>query len=129
MGILGIGVDILHMPRIARLMERRSPAKFAQRILSGKELSFWHAIPLAEEARRTRYLAVRWAIKEAAYKAVYPMARPTWKDFTFHSLSSDGLRKPTLEYHINSQDTPWSFHASVSHDGDYIFATVLVETS
>ncbi|KAI9067626.1 4'-phosphopantetheinyl transferase [Trametes sanguinea] len=129
MGILGIGVDIVHMPRIVRLMDRRSPARFAQRILSTKELCVWHAIPLAEETRRTRYLAVRWAVKEAAYKAVYPAARPTWKDFTFHSLSSDPLRKPTLEYHSRSPNTPWSFHVSVSHDGDYVFATVLVETS
>lgn len=67
-------------------------------------------------------------MKEAAYKAVYPLARPTWKDFTFHSLSADGLRKPTLEYHFSDRvAAAWNFHASVSHDGDYVFTTVLLD--
>lgn len=58
------------------------------------------------------------------------MFRPTWKDFTFHSLSSDGARKPYLEYHpsLHSQNQlMWKIHASVSHDGDYVFTTVIVE--
>lgn len=69
-----------------------------------------------------------WSVKEAAYKAVYPLARPTWKDFTFHSLSADGLRKPMLEYHTRDLAARlWKIHTSVSHDGEYVFATVLVE--
>ncbi|KAI0824602.1 4'-phosphopantetheinyl transferase [Trametes gibbosa] len=130
MGILGIGVDVAHIPRIIRLIERRSPTKLAHRILSGKELAAWNVIPFEDEARRTRFLAVRWSVKEAAYKAVYPLARPTWKDFTFYSLSTDGLRKPMLEY--QSSDcvaASWKFHASVSHDGDYVFTTVLLDGS
>ncbi|KAH9894324.1 4'-phosphopantetheinyl transferase [Cubamyces lactineus] len=128
MGILGIGVDVVHVPRILRLLERRTPTKLAHRILSEKELSVWNGLPSEDEVRRTRYLAVRWSVKEAAYKAVYPVARPTWKDFTFHSLSSDGSRKPFLEYHSKERESSsWKFHTSVSHDGDYVFATVLVE--
>ncbi|KAI0637867.1 4'-phosphopantetheinyl transferase [Trametes polyzona] len=129
MGILGIGVDIVHLPRIIQLMERRTPAKLAHRILSAKELAVWNAFRAEEAARRTRYLAVRWGVKEAAYKALFPLARPTWKDFTFHSLSPDGLRKPMLEYHTDDEAAfSWKLHASVSHDGDYVFATVLAET-
>ncbi len=145
MGILGIGVDIAHVPRIIRLMERRTPTKLAHRILSEKELHVWDALPTADEARRARFLAVRydlprftqtrgtdtrlrWSVKEAAYKAVYPLARPTWKDFTFHSLSADGLQKPTLEHHTKDPGARlWKIHTSVSHDGEYVFATVLVE--
>ena len=71
----------------------------------------------------------RWSVKEAAYKAVFPVLRPTWKDFTFHSLSSDGMRKPYLEYHHNGPEYPLgAIHASVSHDGDYVYTTVLIET-
>ncbi|KAI0334704.1 4'-phosphopantetheinyl transferase [Cubamyces sp. BRFM 1775] len=128
MGILGIGVDIVHVPRVLRLLERRTPAKLAHRILSEKELSVWNGLPSEDQARRTRYLAVRWGVKEAAYKAVYPAAHPTWKDFTFHSLSGDGSRKPFLECHLKERESlSWKFHTSVSHDGDYVFATVLVE--
>ncbi|KAI9001255.1 4'-phosphopantetheinyl transferase [Trametes punicea] len=129
MVILGIGADILHAPRILRLIERRGPINLASRILSEEELCAWQAIPPAHEARRVRFLAVRWAVKEAAYKAVYPLARPTWKDFTFHSLSDDGIRKPTLEISAKDHEASWTFHTSISHDGDYVFATVLVETT
>lgn len=59
MGILGIGVDIVHVPRILRLAEGRNGARFARRILSEKESSVWNALPSADHARRTRYLAVR----------------------------------------------------------------------
>ncbi|KAI0771920.1 4'-phosphopantetheinyl transferase [Trametes elegans] len=129
MGILGIGVDVVYLPRVAALIRRRTSAKLACRILSEHELPVWHAIPLADEARRLRYLAVRWGVKEAAYKAIFPHARPTWKEFTLQSLSNDGLRKPLLEYHPSRPNvSSWGFHISVSHDGDYVFATVLVET-
>ncbi|KAI1792860.1 4'-phosphopantetheinyl transferase [Ganoderma leucocontextum] len=128
MGILGIGVDILHVPRIARLLDGHTAGRFARRILSEKELPVWNAIPHADHARRARYLAVRWSIKEAAYKAVFPF-RPTWKNFTYHSLSADGQRKPWLEYHSGaSGQSLGEIHASVSHDSDYVFTTVLVET-
>lgn len=67
-------------------------------------------------------------MKESAYKAVYPYARPTWKDFTFHPLSPDGAEKPMLQYHTRHPiQGSWNFHASVSHDGDFVFTTVIVE--
>ena len=72
----------------------------------------------------------RFAVKEAAYKALYPVARPTWKELTFLSFgSSSPGSKPKLDY------TPMAslgskvpkLHVSVSHDGEYIAATVLAE--
>lgn len=68
-------------------------------------------------------------MKEAAYKAVFPVVLPTWKDFTFHSLSTDGTRKPVLEHHSQGPKLLGRMHASVSHDGEYVFTTVLVETT
>lgn len=59
---------------------------------------------------------------------MFPVVRPTWKDLTFHSLSTDGTRKPMLEYHPQGEKMLGRIHASVSHDGDYVFTTVLVET-
>jgi len=38
MPILGIGVDILHFPRLIELLSRRGPEAFAARILSSQEL-------------------------------------------------------------------------------------------
>ncbi|RDX53199.1 4'-phosphopantetheinyl transferase [Lentinus brumalis] len=128
MGILGVGVDVLHVSRIFRLLESRSGSRFARRVLSDQEHVIWDGIPASDSARRTRFLAVRWSVKEAAYKAVFPVVRPTWKDFTFHSLSADGTRKPLLEHHLQGDKLLGRLHASVSHDGDYVFTTVLVET-
>ncbi|KAH9077461.1 hypothetical protein EDB83DRAFT_2350141 [Lactarius deliciosus] len=70
----------------------------------------------------------RWAIKEAVYKAVYPVVKPTWHDFTLQRPA--GSPKPDLLYHPNDDQLSLRLgrmHASVSHDGDYTFATVIVE--
>ncbi|GBE79239.1 Putative holo-[acyl-carrier-protein] [Sparassis crispa] len=129
MGILGIGVDILHVPRLVSLIERRTDKRVAARILSNQEFAVWETLPSSDHVRRTRFLAVRWCIKEAAYKAIYPLARPTWKDLTFHGLQAGkNDTKPTLEYRFTSSSPALGkIHVSVSHDGDYVFTAVLVE--
>ncbi|KAF5393965.1 hypothetical protein D9757_000086 [Collybiopsis confluens] len=126
MAILGIGVDVAHIPRFTAMLKRRGPDKLAQRILSDLELAHWHASHRRDHALKDeQYLAVRWALKEAAYKAVYPTFRPTWKDITYHSLGElETASKPCLSYKSHPNLT---LHCSVSHDGDYVFATVIAE--
>ncbi|KAH8999390.1 4'-phosphopantetheinyl transferase [Lactarius akahatsu] len=125
MTILGIGVDVLHLPRLTRhLCDNR----LARRILSPAELRDYLALPKKDCERRIRFLGVRWAIKEAVYKAVYPVIKPTWHDFTLQRPA--GSPKPDLLYHPNDDQLSLRLgrmHASVSHDGDYTFATVIVE--
>lgn len=123
--ILGIGVDVVHVPRIAALIARRGPERFAQRILSNEELHSWKSI---HEGDRSRFLAVRWAVKEAAYKAMYPTVKPTWKDFSFRGLGQEFYgSKPSLLYHSSHPVTSiGEIHSSISHDGEYVFASVLV---
>jgi holo-[acyl-carrier protein] synthase len=72
--------------------------------------------------------ASRWAVKEAAYKALYPI-RPTWKEVTYSSFNAITHAKPTLIYHpVRDNVTPaHKLHVSASHDGDYIFAQVIAE--
>ena len=70
----------------------------------------------------------RWAVKEAVYKAVFPDLKPTWKEFTLRKVT--GRPKPDLVYH--PKDNLLSLrlgriHTSVSHDQDYVFATVVAE--
>lgn len=126
MTILGIGVDVLHLPRLTRhLCDNR----LARRILSPAELQNYLALPKEDHGRRIRFLGVRWAVKEAVYKAVYPIVKPTWHDFTLKRPV--GSPKPDLVYH--PKDSQLSrrlgrMHTSVSHDGEYTFATVIVET-
>lgn len=205
MAILGIGVDLVHIPRIAALISRRTEAKFAAKILSQAEYAQWDALrrsaltsPRATgvggggvetvegsqneneskasevsramrpelETARVRFLAVRcsppasiqisfsscspsyeclfqydslrifqnqhrWSVKEAAYKAMYPHARATWKELSYTGLMATS--KPRVEYHpiLSSPDRKGNpvgkLHVSVSHDGEYVYSSVLAE--
>ncbi|KAJ3556852.1 hypothetical protein NP233_g11886 [Leucocoprinus birnbaumii] len=127
--LLGIGVDIVHILRIAAIVKRQAEHKFARRILSTNELEQWALLQSNDNHNRVQFLAVRWAVKEAAYKALYPTAKPTWKQLTYRGLSSSGER-PTLNYMPadgNMNPTIGPMHVSVSHDGDYTVAYVTVE--
>ncbi|MCM3745003.1 holo-ACP synthase [Sporosarcina luteola] len=62
--IMGIGLDIVELDRIARLDERSD--KFRLRILSNKELSLYESLPAQ---RKNEFLAGRFAAKEAFAKA------------------------------------------------------------
>lgn len=144
MTILGIGVDVLHLPRLTRHLPDN---RLARRILSPAELRDYLALPKEDHKKRIHFLGVRcaplfcrpvssacqstrrrWAVKEAVYKAVYPALKPTWKEFTFWKVT--GSPKPDLVYH--PKDNVLSLrlgriHTSVSHDQDYVFATVIAE--
>jgi len=125
MTILGIGVDILHLPRLLRHL---SDNRLARRILSPAELRDYLALPKECHGKRIHFLGVRWAVKEAVYKAVYPALKPTWQDFTLRKCTDNP--KPDLVYH--PKDNLLSLrlgriHTSASHDRDYVFATVIVE--
>lgn len=134
MPILGIGIDILHLPRLISLLGRRRSEAFATRILSSQELRTFQL--LAEQhgeddiKRIAQFLGVRWAVKEAAYKALYPI-RPTWKEVTYLSFNGTTGVKPTLVYRPVRNDVgPTNkLHVSVSHDGDYVYAQVIAEST
>ncbi|PFH51456.1 hypothetical protein AMATHDRAFT_142672 [Amanita thiersii Skay4041] len=129
MTILGIGVDLVHIPRIVALVRRRGTHRFITRILSPVELSHWQSLSEDSAAiERFRFLAVRWCVKEAAYKAMYPTFQPTWKELSYVNTISS--QKPSLLYHPLKTESPEplsNIHVSVSHDGDYVFASVLIE--
>ncbi|KAG2013730.1 hypothetical protein CC2G_010608 [Coprinopsis cinerea AmutBmut pab1-1] len=129
MTILGIGVDIIHTPRISALLKKRYAGRFVKKILSPAEYSGWVNLSTSgTSGDLVRYLAVRWSVKEAAYKALYPTVRPTWKELTYTSLNS-GI-KPSLSYQPLdglSGSLVGPIHVSVSHDGEYVLSQVLVE--
>lgn len=70
-------------------------------------------------------IACSWALKEAAYKAMYPTVTLTWKDASV----SRHDRKPVLVLAptLHCADLVGPIHCSVSHDGDYVLAMVAVE--
>jgi holo-[acyl-carrier protein] synthase len=60
MAVLGIGVDVVHTPRITALLSRRCPQRVAARILSREELTQWEALSTSDLPGRVRFLAVRY---------------------------------------------------------------------
>lgn len=62
--IIGIGLDIIELDRVARIDEKSS--KFCNRILTKKELMIYQSL---EGQRRCEFLAGRFAGKEAFAKA------------------------------------------------------------
>jgi len=59
MTILGIGVDVLHLPRLTRHL---ADNRLARRILSPAELCEYLALPKEDHGRRIRFLGVRCAL-------------------------------------------------------------------
>lgn len=148
MTIHGIGVDLLHVPRMAALINRRGAKRIASRVLSPSERSafgrIWSENLDEQGTTATQFLGVRyvlvvssfkklnghrWAVKEAAYKALYPL-RPTWKELSYTAFDRQTGSKPTLFFHPGGGDVSSQrprLHVSVSHDGEYILAHVVAE--
>lgn len=65
-------------------------------------------------------------MKEAAYKALYPTMKPTWGDLTFYPLHALHTgSKPKLILRKAYAGEFGELHSSVSHDGDYVLASVI----
>ncbi|KAF8944439.1 hypothetical protein BGZ47_004214 [Haplosporangium gracile] len=88
MGILGIGIDILHLPRFKQVFSRR-PDRFLTRVLTKAELVDFEKLKTelngdVKHDRAVRFVGVRWALKEATYKAMTPRHKLTWQDVTMY---------------------------------------------
>ena len=61
MTILGIGIDVVHVPRIAAILRKKHADRFASRILSPAEFSSWMELKAASKDERdlVRFMAVR----------------------------------------------------------------------
>jgi holo-[acyl-carrier protein] synthase len=90
--IVGTGVDLAEVPRIARSIERYGD-KFIRRIYTPAEIAY-----VERKANRFERYAARFAAKEAGMKAIGTGWRRgvTWQDFEVANLPSG---KPTLRLH------------------------------
>jgi len=124
--IVGIGVDLVTISRIARI-DRRFADRFERRILTEAER---RDIEIAPD--RARFLAKRFAIKEAAVKALGTGERGgvLLKDV---GLTHDALGKPMLDIHGAAGKrcdalSVRASHVSLSDEGDLITAFVVLES-
>lgn len=122
--IVGLGIDIVELGRIRSAYERFGH-RFALRILTPHELERLPAEPVA-------YLASRFAVKEAAVKA---LGTGFSQGVTLHDIevNADSLGRPGLRF-FNAAGRRFAdlqatrAHLSLSHGRDSAVAVVVLET-
>ncbi|WP_409523719.1 holo-ACP synthase [Nitrincola sp. MINF-07-Sa-05] len=122
--ILGLGLDILQIARIEQALTRTP--RLAQRILTQKEYDLF-----LQQTDQPRFLAKRFAAKEAAVKALGTGIGHGvgWQQL---SISHDDLGKPSLTVtghaaEIAQQKGISHWHLSYSDERDLVAATVIAE--
>jgi holo-[acyl-carrier protein] synthase len=123
--ILGTGLDLVPVSRFARFLERHGERGIA-RLFTQAEQDYCraHAVPAA-------FFAVRFAAKEAFYKAIGTGMGSAggWKDVEVVRLSSG---RPLLMLHGKAAALAHdlqvrSIHLSLSHTADTAGAMVILE--
>lgn len=115
--IYNIGIDIVHIPKFKKAVERWGE-KIKKRLFTKGELAYCENRRFSEQ-----HLAVRFAAKEAFIKAL-----------------GRGVRSKEIEVKNNSAGRPYLVsnaqlplklltHLTLSHDGDYCIAQVILETT
>lgn len=123
--IVGTGIDIVEVPRIAQSIERFGE-RFLKRVFTASEIRYCES-----KANRNERFAARFAAKEAAMKAIGTGMRGgvTWKDF---EVGREPSGRPTMLLHGKAEQVALTLgvrrtHVSVSHTEEYAVAYVLVE--
>jgi holo-[acyl-carrier protein] synthase len=116
--IVGIGVDLVDVPRFVRSIER-TPG-LLDRLFAE-----------SERGRPARSLAARFAAKEALIKALGDSSGFRWHDM---QIVSDADGKPSFRLSGQVAETASAkgvgeIHLSMTHDGDSACAFVVAETA
>ncbi|KAK7206205.1 hypothetical protein BZA70DRAFT_288590 [Myxozyma melibiosi] len=121
--VAGLGVDILHLPRISALLARKPVyrAKFPARVLHPVELERYRGYR-GDEVKGELFLGRCWAIKEALFKALDFHEQKSFQFKDWCTVSSQSKR-PVISKPGHAEDE--RFLASVSHDGEYVLAAVI----
>jgi holo-[acyl-carrier protein] synthase len=129
--IAGIGTDLVKMDRIDRAWQRH-PERFPEKILGVDELRVFRARAARDRARGVRYLATRFAAKEAFAKALGTGFRSPVR-FQNIIVGHDDLGKPILEFDDElksylKEKNILSQHISISDEKNIATAFVVLET-
>lgn len=127
--IYGIGTDICQIPRIAAALERHGD-RFAQKILGPQELLVYQARKQRSPVRGLRYVATRFAAKEAFSKAIglglhMPMTWPAAQMLNGPSGKPSIVCSGVLEQFM--RDNRLSAQVTISDEAEYAVAFVIVE--
>ncbi|OZM55767.1 holo-ACP synthase [Lottiidibacillus patelloidae] len=116
--IIGTGIDIVEIQRIAKLMTNE---KFIKRVLTEREQA---KLTTLSEKRKIEFLAGRFAAKEAYAKA---LGTGIGKELSFQDVEivNDSLGKPFVQV----ENKNFKAHVSISHSHDYAIAQIILEGS
>ncbi len=123
--ILGLGTDLVHMPRIGRALDRWGP-RFLERVYTEPEIELCMA-----RHDPVQCLAIRFAAKEACSKALGTGMRQgvSWIQMAVTQRPSGRplleLTGRALEVACSLGATSW--HVSLTHEGEYANAVVILE--
>lgn len=123
--ILGTGVDIIEVDRVAQAV-RRHGDRFLRRVFTPGELAY----AAAGEPNHARRLAVRFAAKEATLKAFgIGLRNVRWTDI---EVVHDDLGRPSIRLSgqmaaIAAEQAVVQLHLSLSHCKEYAIAQVVAE--
>ncbi|ACS86558.1 holo-ACP synthase [Musicola paradisiaca] len=126
MAILGLGTDIVEIARI-EAVAGRSGDRLARRVLSEHE---WRQYQMHHQP--IRFLAKRFAVKEAAAKAFGTGIR-NGLAFAHFEVSNNGMGKPELKLldraaELAAEMGVRHIHVSLADERHYACATVIIES-
>ncbi|MGC6387897.1 holo-ACP synthase [Ewingella sp. S1.OA.A_B6] len=126
MAILGLGTDIVEITRIEAVVER-SGDRLAKRILCANEWLLYQ-----NHQQPVRFLAKRFAVKEAAAKALGTGIR-NGLAFEQFEVINDPLGKPGLIFHDRAAQMAEELgvkavHVTLADERRYACATVIIES-
>jgi holo-[acyl-carrier protein] synthase len=124
--IVGIGTDIVDITRIEKISSKYKK-KFAKRILSATEYSIWKT-----EKYPYRYLAKRFAAKEATFKALgVGLGKVKFQDIEITRRKSGApvLKLCNQALILQNNLGVDKLHISISDEATYAVATVIFESS
>ncbi|AFH92511.1 TPA: holo-ACP synthase [Providencia stuartii] len=126
MAIVGLGTDIVEIARIEAVI-KRSADSLAKRILTENEFAQFQ-----QQAQPARFLAKRFAVKEAAAKALGTGIR-NGLAFNQFEVSNDSLGKPLLTLvgeaeKLAQRMNVTHIHVSITDERHYAAATVIIES-
>ena len=112
-----VGIDLVYVPRIEALLNK---GPFLERFFTEDEIAYF------ERRRSAQVVAGNFAVKEAFSKALGTGIR----DFALKDIEvlRDQLGKPVIRLGGELKDRKFRFlQCSISHDGDYATAIVIME--
>ncbi|HBV40220.1 MAG TPA: holo-ACP synthase [Erwinia sp.] len=126
MAILGLGTDIVEIDRIEGVISR-SGDRLAKRVLSENEWAQYQA-----HQQPVRFLAKRFAVKEAAAKAFGTGIRGGLA-FNQFEVYNDALGKPGLRFFQQAAEVAHKLgvahvHVTLADERHYACATVIIES-